>query len=91
MLPGARDLQVAQRQPLLAEARLLEHADRSYVPRDHRRLHAVERQRSESGIDGLSYRFRRVAAPVVPLRDEVAEMRVLERRRRDPGQLDPTD
>src|SRR5215203_3031567 len=38
VLPHARDPQVAEREPLLAEAELLEDADRRDVPRDHRSL-----------------------------------------------------
>jgi hypothetical protein len=51
---------------------------------------AVERELPERGLDRLPYGLRRVPPPVVPLGNAVAEMRVLERRRRDAGQLDPS-
>src|SRR5437762_3261939 len=63
VLPDACDLQVAQREPFLTEARLLEHADRSEVPRGHGRLNAVEPELAEGGVDSLPDRLRRVAAP----------------------------
>ena len=45
----------------------------------------------EGDIDGKPNAGGRVAATVVPLRDELAEVRVLEWRRRDPAQLHPPD
>ena len=89
VLPDTGDLQVAPRESFLAEPRFLEHSDRSGVVRDHGGLHTVQREVAEGGVDRLPHSSRRVAAPVVPFRDEVTEVRVRERRRRDPGQLDP--
>jgi len=56
---------------------------------DHGGLHTVQGDVAEGGVDRLPDSIRRVAEPVVPFRNEVAEVRVRERRRRDSGQLDP--
>src|SRR5437868_9305574 len=91
VLPGARDSQVAAREALLAEADLFEHANRGRVPRDHRRLDAVQVEWPERSIDRLAHRLGRVPAPVVAFGDEVAKVGVLERPARDPAQLDAPD
>src|SRR4051794_38157420 len=63
VLPDAGDTQVPERQTLLAEADLLEDADRGGVARDHGRLDAVERERPERGLDRLPDSFGREASP----------------------------
>jgi hypothetical protein len=91
VLPDAVDAEVADGVALLAEAVLLEDADRARVAGHHRRLDAMQAEVAEGEVHHDAHGLRGQALSVPALGDRVAEIGVLEDAAEDLAERDPAD